>query len=88
MTNLANSHRCFASCGLTNTKGVPTKLTNWRLIPHIGFTVVGLAPASAFGSYAPTLVAGFGFEKLRSNALSSVGFWILMFLNLFWGWAA
>ncbi|CAI4212299.1 unnamed protein product [Parascedosporium putredinis] len=47
-------------------------LTNWRLIPHIGFTIVGLAPASAFGSYAPTLVAGFGFEKLRSNALSSI----------------
>ncbi|PKS08524.1 hypothetical protein jhhlp_004909 [Lomentospora prolificans] len=63
-------------------------LTNWRLLPHIGFTIVGMAPASAFGSYAPSLVAGFGFGKLRSNALASVGFWILMFFNLFWGWAA
>ncbi|KAH7310576.1 major facilitator superfamily domain-containing protein [Stachybotrys elegans] len=62
-------------------------ITNWRLLPHLAFTVAGLAPAQAFGSYAPSLVVGFGFDRLKSNALVSIGNWALLFVNLFWGWA-
>lgn len=64
------------------------KLTNWRLLPHIGFTIVGIAPASAFGSYAPSLVTSFGFDRLEANALVSVGSWGLLCINLLWGYLA
>ncbi|KAM0334504.1 hypothetical protein ACHAQA_001533 [Verticillium albo-atrum] len=63
-------------------------LTNWRLLPHLGFTIAGLAPPQAFGSYAPSLVVSFGFGRLESNALVSIGFWGLMFANLLFGWSA
>ncbi|KAH7123254.1 major facilitator superfamily domain-containing protein [Dactylonectria estremocensis] len=63
-------------------------LTNWRLIPHVGFTMLGISPGSAFGSYAPSLVNSFGFGRLESNALVSIGSWGLLFLNLLWGWAS
>ncbi|KAM0540964.1 hypothetical protein ACHAPJ_013426 [Fusarium lateritium] len=68
-------------------KEIKSALTNWRLLPHIGFTICGLAPASAFGSYAPSLVVSFGFERLQSNALVSIGFWSLLVTNLIWGYA-
>ncbi|KAI9147230.1 alternative sulfate transporter [Paramyrothecium foliicola] len=61
-------------------------VTNWRLLPHLAFTIAGLSPASAFGSYAPSLVVSFGFGRLESNALVSIGFWSLLFVNVFWGW--
>ncbi|KAJ4248370.1 hypothetical protein NW762_012700 [Fusarium torreyae] len=69
-------------------KEIKSALTNWRLLPHIGFTICGLAPASAFGSYAPSLVVSFGFERLQSNALVSIGFWSLLVTNLIWGYAS
>ncbi|KAF4973355.1 hypothetical protein FSARC_333 [Fusarium sarcochroum] len=69
-------------------KEIKSALTNWRLLPHIGFTICGLAPASAFGSYAPSLVVSFGFERLQSNALVSIGFWSLLVTNLLWGYAS
>ncbi|KAK0389066.1 hypothetical protein NLU13_2642 [Sarocladium strictum] len=61
-------------------------ITNWRLLPHLAFTICGLSPASAFGSYAPSIVVSFGFGRLESNALVSIGFWALLFINLLWGW--
>ncbi|KAK3363129.1 alternative sulfate transporter [Lasiosphaeria hispida] len=60
-------------------------LTNWRLIPHIILTICGLAPASLFMAYAPTLVISFGFERLRSNAMVAIGAWILLVTNISWG---
>lgn len=64
------------------------KITNWKLIPHVCFTFLGLASASAFGSYAPSLAVTFGYGRLESNALVSIGYWILIAVNLLWGWAA
>ncbi|KAG7149737.1 MFS transporter prlL like protein [Verticillium longisporum] len=63
-------------------------LSNWRLLPHIGLTICGLAPSSAFGSYAPSLATGMGYDRLESNALISISYWMLLFSILFWGWAA
>ncbi|KAM0434053.1 hypothetical protein ACHAPT_003998 [Fusarium lateritium] len=60
-------------------------MTNWRLIPHIITTIAGLAPATTMGSYSPTLVRSFGYERLKSNALVSIGGWILILSNLLWG---
>ncbi|KAH7264369.1 major facilitator superfamily domain-containing protein [Fusarium solani] len=61
-------------------------LTNWKLIPHIILTIAGLAPATTMGSYSPTLVRSFGYERLKSNALVSIGGWILIISNLLWGY--
>ncbi|TEA15264.1 putative transporter [Colletotrichum sidae] len=63
-------------------------LTNWRLIPHIIFTIAALSPSSTLSSYAPSLVASFGYEKLQANAMVSIGAWLLIPVNLLWGWLA
>ncbi|KAF2100223.1 alternative sulfate transporter [Rhizodiscina lignyota] len=60
-------------------------LSNWRLLPHVLFTILGLAPSSTMWSYAPSIVNTFGYERLRSNALVSVGQWIQLVLNVTWG---
>jgi hypothetical protein len=54
----------------------------------MGLTICGIAPSSAFGSYAPSLVVGMGYGRLESNALISIAYWILLFSILFWGWAS
>ncbi|VUC26854.1 unnamed protein product [Clonostachys rosea] len=61
--------------------------TNWRILPHIGFTIAGMAPPQVMGSYAPTLITSFGYSGLQSNAMVSIGYWGLLFCNLLWGWA-
>lgn len=63
-------------------------LTNWKLIPHIVLTITGLAPTSTLAAYAPSLVASFGYDRLQSNALVSVGSWISIASNIACGMAA
>lgn len=41
-----------------------------------------------FWSYAPTLVNSFGYPALKSNALVSVGGWVLLITNISAGWIA
>ncbi|KAK3330042.1 alternative sulfate transporter [Apodospora peruviana] len=60
-------------------------LTNWRLIPHILLTICALAPSSTLFAYAPSLVISFGYERLKSNAMISIGAWILLVTNVSWG---
>ncbi|KAL6241069.1 hypothetical protein RBB50_011972 [Rhinocladiella similis] len=73
-----------------NITGAEIKRTllNWRLYPHVIFTIAGLAPSSTMWSYAPTLVNSFGYERLRSNALVSIGQWIQLVINISWGFLA
>ncbi|KAK3300565.1 major facilitator superfamily domain-containing protein [Chaetomium fimeti] len=59
--------------------------TNWRLLPHILVTLTCLAPATTMGSYAPSLVVSFGFDRLKSNAMVSIGAWCLIITNLLSG---
>lgn len=80
--NKAIKHRTIA------WRDVKAVLTNWRLLPHFVMTLCGLAPAHTFGNYAPSLVRSFGFEALRANALTSVGYWGLLLMILLWGWMA
>ncbi|KAJ3957463.1 hypothetical protein N0V92_005963 [Colletotrichum tropicale] len=63
-------------------------LTNWKLIPHVIFTIAALSPSSTLSSYAPSLVASMGYDRLQANAMVSIGAWILIPVNLFWGWIA
>lgn len=64
---------------------IKSALTNWRLIPHILLTISTLSPSSTMMSYAPTLVASFGYGKLKANAMVSIGAWMLLITNLTWG---
>ncbi|KAH6853956.1 major facilitator superfamily domain-containing protein [Chaetomium sp. MPI-CAGE-AT-0009] len=59
--------------------------TNWRLLPHILLTLTCLAPATTMGAYAPSLVVSFGFDRLKSNAMVSIGSWCLIITNILWG---
>ncbi|KAF5606112.1 nicotinamide mononucleotide permease [Fusarium pseudocircinatum] len=61
-------------------------MTNWRLIPHVLLTISALAPATTMSSYSPSLVKSFGYERLKSNALVSIGSWALVVTNLLWGY--
>ncbi|KAK4647822.1 uncharacterized protein QC761_104730 [Podospora bellae-mahoneyi] len=67
---------------------VKDTFTNWRILPHFLTTILGMASAHALGAYAPTLVIGFGYGRLQSNAMMTIGAWILLVLNLLWGWLA
>lgn len=59
--------------------------TNWRLVAHIVLTISGLAPSSVFWNYAPTIVRGYGYGRLRSNAMVSIGQWCGLILTVSWG---
>ena len=62
--------------------------TNWRLIPHIIAAWLGLAPGATFGAYGPTLVESFGYPRLASNALMSIGLWLGLIMTLIAGMLA
>ncbi len=64
------------------------QLTNWRLLPHFFMTILGMASASTMGAYAPLMVVSFGFDRLKSNAMTSIGAWVLILTNLLWGFVA
>ncbi|KAL2132613.1 hypothetical protein VTI74DRAFT_3603 [Chaetomium olivicolor] len=64
---------------------IKATFTNWRLLPHFFMTLLGIAPAHTMGVYAPSLVVSFGFDRLKSNAMLSIGSWVLIVTNLAWG---
>ncbi|KAK0624602.1 major facilitator superfamily domain-containing protein [Bombardia bombarda] len=64
---------------------IKAAVTNWKLIPHVILTLCALAPSSTLFSYAPTLVVSFGYDRLTSNAMVSIGAWILLATNISWG---
>jgi hypothetical protein len=40
------------------------------------------------GSYAPSLVVSFGFDRLKSNAMISIGAWVSIITNVSYGFIA
>ncbi|KAK7530460.1 major facilitator superfamily domain-containing protein [Phyllosticta citricarpa] len=63
-------------------------LSDWTLYPHVLLTICALAPTSVFTSYGPKLIMSWGYERLSSNALFSIGLWIQVFTAMVWGfWA-
>lgn len=49
---------------------------NWRLWVHAIITLCNNGPQRAFDTYSPSIVNGFGFPALTSNAMASVGLWL------------
>lgn len=64
---------------------IRSTFTNWKLIPHIVAAILGLAPGATFGAYGPTLVESFGYPRLASNALMSIGLWLGLIMTIIWG---
>ena len=52
------------------------QLSNWRVWVHVLISLSNNGPQRAFDTYAPSLVNGFGFAALTSNALASVGLFL------------
>lgn len=63
-------------------------LTNWRLLPHIIMTICGLSPCTTLLAYGPSIVAGWGYGQLASNAFFSIGPWCMVILNVLFGFVA
>lgn len=60
-------------------------LTNWRIYPHLLLTITAFARSFTLTSYAPSIVISYGYERLQSNALASVGTWIALVMSVTWG---
>lgn len=67
-------------------KDLFTVLGNWKIYPHVLISLCGIAPATTLGSYAPSLVRSFGYDRLKATAMVSVGPWIQIFLNYLLGY--
>ncbi|KAH8898031.1 alternative sulfate transporter [Thozetella sp. PMI_491] len=63
-------------------------LADPKLWPHILLTIIGLAPSTALWSYAPSIVASFGYNSLTANAMTSIGQWISVLLVVIAGFIA
>ncbi|CAM1501311.1 Fc.00g104730.m01.CDS01 [Cosmosporella sp. VM-42] len=50
--------------------------SNWRLWCHFLITLSNNGPQRAFDTYSPSIVSGFGYPALTSNALASVGLFL------------
>ncbi|KAL2206535.1 alternative sulfate transporter [Sarocladium strictum] len=59
--------------------------TNWRLLSHIITTICAFSSTSPLNAYGPSIIASYGYGKLTANAMSSIGYWILIFTTVAWG---
>jgi MFS family permease len=62
--------------------------SRWYIYPQLLISFCCIAVISPLGSYGPSIIAGYGYERLQANALSSIGGWIVLVLNLLAGWTA
>ncbi|GME49452.1 MFS transporter [Neofusicoccum parvum] len=60
-------------------------LKDWRVWPHLVIAVAGLAPGNALWSYMPSIISSFGYDRLQSNAMTSVGNWINVVVIIIFG---
>lgn len=58
---------------MTLAADTPQQLTNWRLVPITLTLILGVTPTAALAIYGPQLTISFGFPRLESNAMESVG---------------
>lgn len=64
------------------------QFTNWKLIAHVMTTLGSLSAIASLASFGPSIVASYGYKAIEANAMNSIGYWILIPVTLFWGWAA
>ncbi|KAL2211264.1 alternative sulfate transporter [Sarocladium strictum] len=62
--------------------------TNWRSVGHLIVTICCLCSQTSLFTYAPSIVASYDYGRLKSNAMVSIGYWILILTTVSWGWIA
>ncbi|KAF4339013.1 nicotinamide mononucleotide permease [Fusarium beomiforme] len=67
---------------------IKSAFTRWYIYPQLTVSFCCIAIISPLGTYQPSIIASYGYERLRANALSSVSGWIVIVLNLSFGWIA
>lgn len=63
-------------------------LGNWKMWQHFLLCLATIGPVTALNTYASSLVAGFGFDRLTANAYASIGTWIQICIVPIAGWCA
>ncbi|KAL2072979.1 hypothetical protein VTL71DRAFT_10303 [Oculimacula yallundae] len=62
--------------------------SNWRLWIHFAITLCNNGPQRAFDTYSPSIVRGFGFAALSSNALAAVGLFLQIPVSFSFSWVS
>ncbi|KAK1778291.1 major facilitator superfamily domain-containing protein [Copromyces sp. CBS 386.78] len=60
----------------------------WTILPHFIAALTAMASATTFVGYAPSLVYSYGYDRLKSNALVTIGVWLLLCTTVAWGYLA
>ena len=63
-------------------------LGNWKMWQHFLLCLATIGSVTALNTYAPSLVTGFGYDPLTSNAYVSIGTWIQICIVPITGWIA
>jgi MFS family permease len=56
--------------------GFKKAFLSWRVWVHFFISLSNNGPQRAFDTYAPTIVGNFGYDRLQSNAMASVGLFL------------
>ncbi|KAH7207358.1 MFS transporter [Fusarium oxysporum] len=67
---------------------IKSAFSRWCIYPQLTVSFCCIAIISPLGTYQPSIIASYGYDRLQANALSSVGGWIVIVLNLSFGWIA
>ncbi|KAH6981691.1 MFS transporter [Ilyonectria sp. MPI-CAGE-AT-0026] len=67
---------------------IKAAFSRWYVYPQLTVSFCCIAIISPLGTYQPSIIASYGYDRLQANALSSVGNWIVIVLNLLFGWIA
>ncbi|EGX87735.1 MFS transporter, putative [Cordyceps militaris CM01] len=67
---------------------IKAAFSRWYIYPQLTVSFCAIAVISPLSTYQPSIIAGYGYDRLQANALSSVGNWIVIVLSLLFGWTA
>ncbi|EWC48499.1 hypothetical protein DRE_07733 [Drechslerella stenobrocha 248] len=62
--------------------------SNWRIWTHVGISLLNNGPQRGFDTYSPSIVNGFGYAALTSNALAAVGFYLQIPTSFAFSWVS
>ena len=72
----------------TRSANAYLQFSNWRIWLHFLITLCNNGPQRAFDTYSPSIVNGFGFAALTSNALASVGLFLQIPVSFGFSWVS
>ncbi|KAL9565610.1 hypothetical protein ACKAV7_009792 [Fusarium commune] len=67
---------------------IKSAFSRWYIYPQLLISFCSIAIVAPMLTYVPSIIAGYGYDRLQANALSSVGSWIVVVLNLTFGYIA